>query len=1075
MKKIIPERPTPEPDRGSWLSRRLGFDAGGRGLAASGLSVVVAGALLTGIVPGIGLNGAQPVTQEPALPTLPIEPANNDDPIRPSDGLTHLIVTPNTERIQHEATPIETSPPTEPSGSGGTATSNGAAASDDDRDLSELDALRHAPKGSSLVVTPTGIAVRFPDGTVVALDDVLATESTPAAGTDAPVTDDDTSPRQRQIDALDALPVDATVADQLAGLPGVERVAAIGDGSYSVSLEDPAALDGLDVTIVEESYFASFSEPYERLEWYLENDGATMRQYTAKVSIDADIDGTVAIQHATGAGVVAAVIDTGVDFSHPDLAPNKWTNPGEVCGNGIDDDANGYVDDCHGFDFVYRDGTGYNPGASEHGTHVAGTIAAARNGIGVAGVAPDASIMDLNVSNTDGSLAGGSIAEAVRYAVDNGADIINLSLGTKPGGAPSAVIGSAIDYAADRGVLVVVAAGNDNANLDVASVWPASYDKPNMMTVGATSPDDSKASFSNYGGAVDIFAPGDIIASTVPINGAANPYKFMSGTSMATPVVVGAAALLLADDPSMTPQQVIAQLRSTSDIDPALARFAADGRRINAGEALGGALPDGSPVTELAVTMTGLTNLTTAEPLASSLRFAVPDDTFDEDYHWEMVLLADESSGIYALIDFPVVLNDNDITTGAAGAIGLGVTGTSEVAITAALPAGDYGLIFEAVPDIDPSVRLGNPFVVTFTVGDNAGETAPGPDSPEPAPPGTPPPGTPASPGSPTSPGTDPDTGGGGGTTSPTPANPPTPGSEGGSAPGSGGQTSTPTTGGDGSADGGTSDGGAGAGGTDDAGSGNGGGNSTNPGSAPVAPPSKTTPGSQPTVPSPEPVEDAGYAVRTVSPYVGPLGEQTQVTIVGTFPQPVHVFFGSVEASSLSQTATRIVALSPPGSQAGPIDIRLVRNGATVLSVGNGYTYLATDDDVPTSPPGGNGTGGGSPATDAPGSDAPNTGSPAPDTPGNPGSGNPGSDNPGSDNPGSDNPDTGNPGSGTPDGGSSDEGNQHPQQRRRQSRQSVGTQRVDLGDGRTGAPLEGGDPLTMSTPCRSNTCRAGSG
>ncbi len=1098
MKKTKPDtsvtEQAPPPSR---FARLTGFDLGGRGLAASGLSVVTAGALLTGVVPGFDLGNTQPVTEVPELPAFGITPYANGEPIRPDDGLTRVIVTPTTEHLIQTATPLDTPKPEQPSGSiTSRPTSTGspqspAPSSDDDRsigDLSELEGLRNAPAGSTLVVTTTGIAVRYPDGTIVPLDDVLTPPTDPAADGDEAVPSErtpteteplDPSPGRRQLEALADLPAEATMAEQLASLPGVESVNAIGDGSYSVALSDPAALDGLSVEVVEQTFLTIFGEPYERYEWYIENDGASMQHVSGNlnVALDADIDGTVAIEHATGTGVVVAIVDTGVDFSHPDLAPSKWTNPGEICDNGIDDDTNGYVDDCHGFDFVYRDGTGYNAGAPNHGTHVAGTVAAARNNVGVAGVAPDAELMDLNVSATNGSLAEAAIAEAVRYAANNGADVINMSLGTKPGGAASPSIGAAIDYAATKGVLVVVAAGNDNTDLDLAKVWPASYDKANMMTVGATTTDDSRASFSNHGSALDLYAPGDLLLSTVP--GA--DYLFMSGTSMATPVVAGSAALLLSDDPSLTPPEVIAALQATSDIIPSLDGYGANGARVNAGEALGGPLPDDTPITELAVTMTGLGNLTTTTPLGTSVRFAVPDDEFDEAFRWEMALLSSEAGDVYALVDHPVEVTGRPTTTGESGFLDLGVTGTSQVTIATTLPAGDYGLLFEAVPTADPTTRLGSPFAVSFSVREAATDEAGGTDPPAPGDPGAGDPDT----GNPDT--GNPDTGnpetGNPGSGRPGRDDPAMPGDPGTNDPGTSTPTA-PTTPGGGSGTG--SDDGGGTGGntttpdpgapTPDSGSGNSDSDSDsssgngNPSPTPTTPPTNGGSGNQPTTPgpTPTPVEQGRYSVQTISPSVGRVGEQTSVALTGDFPDPIQVFFGSVEATSLSQTSSRLVALAPASSQAGPVSIRLVRNGTTVLMVENGFVYQAAGNETYTPPPtnaGSTGGGTGSDTTPPPTPGNPSTGNPTPETPGG-GSGGGTGTSPTPGNPGTGDPDTGAPSNTTPT--TEAPGND----RARQSRSSFGTERVDLGDGRTGAPVTGDNPLASAPVCRSNRCGA---
>jgi hypothetical protein len=248
-----------------------------------------------------------------------------------------------------------------------------------------------------------------------------------------------------------------------------------------------------------------------------------------------------------GANVIVAVIDTGVDYSHFELAGNIWTND-DIAGNGIDDDGNGYIDDFYGWDFAYGDS---NPmDVHGHGTHVAGTIAAANNGVGATGVAFGAMIMPVQVLDSDGYGSWDAVASGIRYAVDNGADIINLSLG----GGYSSAIASALSYANDMGVFVAAAAGNDGES---TPGYPAyhSGDFDNVLSVGAHDSDDSLAWFSNRvgdSGAVQIDAPGVDVYSTLP----GNSYDSWSGTSMATPHVAGVAALVLGANPNLTPGQL---------------------------------------------------------------------------------------------------------------------------------------------------------------------------------------------------------------------------------------------------------------------------------------------------------------------------------------------------------------------------------------------------------------------------------------------------------------------------------------------------------------------------------------
>jgi serine protease len=214
------------------------------------------------------------------------------------------------------------------------------------------------------------------------------------------------------------------------------------------------------------------------------------------------LDGPKAWPVSDGTGVVVAVVDGGVHIDHPDLAANVWRNQGEVCGNGRDDDHNGFVDDCPGWSFA-DDSPDPRPRpgqpARDHGTHVAGIVAATTgNGLGVAGVAPGAAVMPLRVANANGSISTSSVIAAVRYAVDNGAHVVNLSLVTPPATPRSHVnaLGRAMGYARANGVLIVAGVGNDGVDVTGRdTVWPAgfasSYD--NVIAVAASTNGDERA------------------------------------------------------------------------------------------------------------------------------------------------------------------------------------------------------------------------------------------------------------------------------------------------------------------------------------------------------------------------------------------------------------------------------------------------------------------------------------------------------------------------------------------------------------------------------------------------------
>lgn len=264
---------------------------------------------------------------------------------------------------------------------------------------------------------------------------------------------------------------------------------------------------------------------------------------------------------ATGTGVVVAVVDTGIDYNHPDLAANVWTNPNEIDGNGIDDDGNGFTDDVRGWNFEFNNNDPID--FNGHGTHVAGTIAAVgNNGIGVIGVAWHAQVMAVKGLDDSGFGFDFTLAPAIMYAANNGADVINASWGTE---GTSQAIEEAIQYATSLGVVFVAAAGNSSE--DAQNFFPAS--SPEAITVAASDPFGNFAFFSNFGAKIDVTAPGVDILSLQAANSflgqqVAPGYMRLDGTSMATPHVSGVAALALSENPAYSTEQVRQIIRSSA-------------------------------------------------------------------------------------------------------------------------------------------------------------------------------------------------------------------------------------------------------------------------------------------------------------------------------------------------------------------------------------------------------------------------------------------------------------------------------------------------------------------------------
>jgi uncharacterized repeat protein (TIGR01451 family) len=313
--------------------------------------------------------------------------------------------------------------------------------------------------------------------------------------------------------------------------------------------------------------------------WALHNVGQTGG------TPDADMDAPEAWELSTGSStVVVAVIDTGVDYNHPDLSANMWRNALDCNSNNIDDDGNGYRDDCYGIDTANGDSNPIDD--NDHGTHVAGTIGArGNNSAGVVGVNWNVQIMACKFLSANGSGSDADAIECLEYVKtmkERGVNIVatNNSWG---GGGFSQALYDAIAAQMDAGILFIAAAGNESADNDTTESYPANYDLPNIISVAATTHTDSVASFSNFGRhTVHVGAPGSSIRSTTRNNS----YSTFSGTSMATPHVTGLAALLKAYNPSLDWIAIRNLIFSSGDSKPALADKTITGRRINAYQAL---------------------------------------------------------------------------------------------------------------------------------------------------------------------------------------------------------------------------------------------------------------------------------------------------------------------------------------------------------------------------------------------------------------------------------------------------------------------------------------------------------
>ncbi len=919
---------------------------------------------------GPGVAGGPATGDLPPAP--PVRELRSTEPVVPDDGLHRIVAT------------IPRSAPSSPEwGSGSTRDGNDG---DGGVFTMTVETLAALPDGVSLVAEDGVLGYRNDSGELVVLGPISVRSSK----------------SNDQLDLENGAPLEdieaSAVAERLASLPGVESVSAITDTSYAVTAASLDVFDDLGVTVAEDGFFALSGDPYEPYQWPLDNRGDNLDQLSLPSvpaqSIDADVDGLEARTGATGVGVVVAVVDSGVDFAHPDLNGSAWLNPGEDCasgpGNGIDDDDNGFVDDCTGWDFGSDDPIGYDGDNDAHGTHVAGLIAAtAGNGIGIAGLAPEAEIMDLRVDSADGVIRASAIARAIRYAADNGADIVNLSLGSQPGASPETAveIADAVEYAADKGVLLVAAAGNNATSLDDSAVYPASLDTANMIVVAASTPDDGPAGFSNTGSPVDVFAPGELVLSTVPGDGLA----FHSGTSQAAPLVAAAAALVLERQPGLAPGEVAGLLASTGDRNDGLSSAVAGVSRFNAATAIGvDVVEDGAAGS---ITIAGLTDgdngLVTA-----TISLNVDGGHFNQPYHWEASLVTIIDGDPFAVTEHRVSTSGTEagrnepaadsVLTDERGAVYLAEKGASSATWSTSLPGGNYALVIEAVPRTDSTVRLGNAYLATFTVGDTDDRDLDGPDDGADGGPGD---GSPAG-------------GDGSGDSAP-----------GGTADGGdrSGDDSTAGTG-SGDSDTETNDGDGGTGTTPGAGEEGAGGDDTDPddrGQSANAEtevddrndgdPAEDDRGDDASVdadPDGEPSDDGGadddradtdpiggtddsdsdggsdiddesdddvielgpdraqdgeWTVTDIEPRTGWVDTENLVQIAGTFPRPVEVWFDDNPGHVEFQSDALLIVRTGRHELPGPVDVDLVSGaGEPALTLPHAYAFLSEDDGVIT-------------------------------------------------------------------------------------------------------------------------------
>ena len=368
--------------------------------------------------------------------------------------------------------------------------------------------------------------------------------------------------QSKSLDLIDAIVVDLSVGDDV-----VEKVYQL-NGLAQVRYAEPNYIGTWDV-VPNDAQFGDM--------WQLDNLGQTGG------TVDADIDAPEAWDIFTGsAQTVIAIIDSGTDYNHPDLQANMWRNPGEIAGDGIDNDGNGYIDDIFGIDAA--EGTSDPIDEFGHGTHVSGTTAAVGdNGIGVTGINWNAKIMSLAIGDAGPELA--AAIEAVNYMTTMKTMFgINVVVSNNSYSLPfSQAFQDAIQASNDAGILFVAASGNSGVDIDAFPTYPASYPLPGIITVAATDHNDQLAVFSNFGvNSVDIAAPGVNTLSTTLGGG----YGLNSGTSMASPHVAGAVALLAGYNGNATIDQIKSALLLGGDQLSNLTGSSVSGTRLNLSQAL---------------------------------------------------------------------------------------------------------------------------------------------------------------------------------------------------------------------------------------------------------------------------------------------------------------------------------------------------------------------------------------------------------------------------------------------------------------------------------------------------------
>jgi subtilisin family serine protease len=360
---------------------------------------------------------------------------------------------------------------------------------------------------------------------------------------------------------------------------GVDAVQ-VADNAYALNLTMSRTERQKYINELNKKLDVEFIEPDYPIAQSLATANSIANQWALK-----SVNALAAWNITLGAPIVVAVLDSGIDYTHPDLKGNIWTNTKEVL-NGIDDDQNGYIDDIYGWNFADNNASPLGTSSAPHGTHVAGIIAATgENNTGIYGIAPAVKLMSLKFINDTGSGSTSNAIRGINYAIQQKVFAINNSWGST---SSSVALQQAIARAEAAGILFVVAAGNGDASgngVDISTQpwYPAAYTNSNVMAVAASNAKDQLTPYSNYSAStVKVAAPGDQILSTFPNNS----YAILSGTSMATPMATGISALVKSINRNLTAQEVVSIVMGSVDRISDMSGKIESGGRVNAFKAV---------------------------------------------------------------------------------------------------------------------------------------------------------------------------------------------------------------------------------------------------------------------------------------------------------------------------------------------------------------------------------------------------------------------------------------------------------------------------------------------------------